>query len=98
MARRVLGGLAEMARASRTDWVVGVEARSDALLSEGDGAEKLYREAIGRLTYTRPQSGLARAHLLYGEWLRRERRRGDAREHLRTAHEMLPEVRAARAP
>jgi DNA-binding CsgD family transcriptional regulator len=89
LARRLLDRLAEMARASGTDWVVGVEARSRALVSEGDNADNLYQEAIERLTHTRLRLELARAHLLYGEWLRRERRRLDAREQLHTALEMF---------
>jgi DNA-binding CsgD family transcriptional regulator len=84
--------LAEMTYASGTDWGLGVQARSQALLSEGEAAEGLYREAIERLGRTRIRVELARAHLLYGEWLRRERRRGDARDQLRMAHNMLQEM------
>ncbi|GAA3070786.1 LuxR family transcriptional regulator [Pseudonocardia yunnanensis] len=81
--------LSQMTRASGTDWALGIEARSCALLSTGHAAETAYLEAIDRFGRTRIRGELARAHLLYGEWLRRERRRLDAREQLLTAHEMF---------
>ena len=86
--------LSETTRASGTDWALGIEARSRALLSAGEAAERLYREAIDRLGRTRVRWALARAHLLYGEWLRRENRRTDAREQLRIAHRMLTSIGA----
>ena len=81
--------LAEIALATGTDWAFGIEARSRALVNRGPEAERLYRRAIDRLGRTRLRVDLARAHLLYGEWLRREGRRVDARGHLRTAHELF---------
>jgi DNA-binding CsgD family transcriptional regulator len=81
--------LAEMARASGTLWVLGVEARSRALVSDGIAADDLYKEALEHLGTTRLRPELARTHLVYGEWLRREGRRVDAREQLRAAHELF---------
>jgi DNA-binding NarL/FixJ family response regulator len=77
---------------SSTDWGRGIQARCRALLSEGESAERLHREAIERLARTRRRPDLARAHLLYGEWLRRENRRGDARVQLRAAHDQLTAI------
>jgi len=80
VASDALDLLTETTRAGGTDLGLGIEARSLALLSEGKAAEDCYREAIGRLGRTRRRPDLARAHLLFGEWLRRERRRGEARD------------------
>jgi DNA-binding CsgD family transcriptional regulator len=88
-ATGALERLSDSARASGTDWALGVEACARALLSEGETAERQYREGIDRLARTRVRVPLARAHLLFGEWLRRENRRIDAREQLRTAYDMF---------
>jgi DNA-binding CsgD family transcriptional regulator len=77
---------------SSTDWGRGTQARCRALLSEGESAERLHREAIERLARTRRRPDLARAHLLYGEWLRRENRRVDARVELRAAHDQFASI------
>ena len=84
--------LSESSSISGSDWGLGVEARSRALLSEGETADRLYLEAIERLGRTRMRAELGRAHLLYGEWLRRENRRTGAREQLHVAHEMLTDM------
>jgi DNA-binding CsgD family transcriptional regulator len=90
-AAETLELLSESTQVGGTPWALGVEARSRALVSHGEHAEALYREAIDRLEPTRLRFDLARTHLLYGEWLRRERRRQDAREELRVAHELFSE-------
>ena len=90
-AAEALERLTEATRASGTAWARGTEARSRALMSAGEAAETLYRQAIETLEGTRLRVDVARAHLLYGEWLRRERRRLDARKQLRSAHRLFTE-------
>jgi DNA-binding CsgD family transcriptional regulator len=94
LAAGALGRLAEATSIGQTDWGPGIYARSRALLSDGQDAEDWYREAVSRLSRTRLRPELARAHLLYGEWLRREQRRLEARDQLRTAHEMFTRMGA----
>ena len=89
VARDAVERLTETTRPAGTDWGLGVEARSRALVSEGAVAEGLYREAVERLRRTKLRADLARSHLLYGEWLRREHRRVDARAQLRAAHDQF---------
>jgi DNA-binding CsgD family transcriptional regulator len=89
IAERALAWLSERTDATPTAWVLGIDARARALVSDGETADGWYRESIKRLAKTRVRVELARSRLLYGEWLRRERRRVDAREQLRSAHEML---------
>jgi DNA-binding CsgD family transcriptional regulator len=84
-----LDWLSERTRATSTEWVLGIEARVRALCSDGEAADGFYQESVERLGRTRVRAQLARSHLLYGEWLRRQGRRMDAREQLRTAHRML---------
>jgi DNA-binding CsgD family transcriptional regulator len=81
--------LAARTRAAGTEWALGIQARARAVISDGDDADKQYRTAIERLGRCRAVPDLARAHLLYGEWLRRRRRRLDARPELRAAHQMF---------
>ena len=93
-AAPALDRLSERAQASGTNWALGIEAASRALLAKEDDADPLYREAVERLSDSRGVVHLARARLLYGEWLRRENRRVDAREQLRAAHETFSDVGA----
>jgi DNA-binding CsgD family transcriptional regulator len=84
--------LSEATRATGTHWGAGLQARSEALLSRGETAEPFYRDAIEWLANTRIRPQLARAHLVYGEWLRRQNRRVDARDQLRVAYDMLDAI------
>ena len=95
LVKTALDWLGERTRTTPTEWSLGIEARIRALLAEGDAADSLYRESITRLGRTRLRPELARSHLLYGEWLRRERRRIDAREQLRAAHDIFASMGAA---
>lgn len=92
LARESFERLAIATDVAPTGWARGIKARARAQLEEGDGAEALYREAVERLGRTRLRPDTARAHLLYGEWLRREGRRVDARAQLRTAHELFEAI------
>ncbi|MBK3576249.1 AAA family ATPase [Streptomyces sp. MBT65] len=92
VARDALERLTEAAGPCDTDWAQGILARCRALLSTGAPADRLHRRAIERLGRTPLRPELARAHLLYGEWLRRDRQRSDARGHLRTAYEMFASI------
>ena len=92
LAAGSMARLAESTQAGGTDFGLGIESRCRALLGDGDTAERLYREAIERLARTRYRPDLARAHLLYGEWLRQDRRRTDARAQLRIAHDMFDTI------
>jgi DNA-binding CsgD family transcriptional regulator len=91
-AKMALHQLLEVTLACESDWAVGITARCRALVSEGDDAEALYQEAVERLARTDIDLELARAHLLYGEWLRRTGRRVDARRVLRLAHDIFAEM------
>jgi DNA-binding CsgD family transcriptional regulator len=91
-ASDALDQLAERTRAGKSEYGLGIEARCRALVGEGPSAEESYQEAIDRLGRTPRRPELARAYLLYGEWLRRQRRRNEAREQLRAAHQMLDEI------
>jgi DNA-binding CsgD family transcriptional regulator len=89
LATDSLNRLAAKAQAARTDWALGIEARARALLAEGDDADRWFRTAIDHLGRTRVRAELARTRLLYGEWLRREGRRVDARAELGVAHDLF---------
>jgi DNA-binding CsgD family transcriptional regulator len=92
LVQAALDWLSERTRVTPTGWVLGIEARVRALLSDDEAADRWYRESVERLGRTQVRAELARSHLLYGEWLRRQRRRSDARVQLRTAHRMLEDM------
>jgi DNA-binding CsgD family transcriptional regulator len=94
LAREALDRLSAMTTIERSDWAKGLEARSRALVSEGQEAEQCYAEAVQRLGHTPLRPELARAHLLYGEWLRRDNRRLDARHQLHAAYHLFTEIGA----
>jgi DNA-binding CsgD family transcriptional regulator/tetratricopeptide (TPR) repeat protein len=94
LAATALERLSGRTRASGTEWALGIEARSRALVTDGPSAEPLYEEAVERLARGRLAPHLARAQLVYGEWLRRENRRVDAREQLRAAHDTFSRIGA----
>ena len=96
IAATALETLSQRALAAATPWGLGLRARCAALLAEGAEAEDSYRESISQLTGCQMAADLARAHLLYGQWLRRAKRRGDAQAQLRTAHEMFARMGAQR--
>ena len=92
LVRAALDWLSQRTQVTRTEWVLGIEARVRALLAGTPAADRFYRESVERLARTPVRAELARSRLLYGEWLRRQGRRTDAREQLRTAHRMLDEM------
>ena len=94
LAREALGRLSAMTAIEGSDWAKGLEARSRALVSDGPAAEQCYAEAVERLGRAPLRPDLARAHLLYGEWLRRENRRLDARHQLHAAHDLFTAIGA----
>jgi DNA-binding CsgD family transcriptional regulator len=94
VAAAALDRLSERTQASGTEWALGLEARSRALLADKTSAESLYKEAVERLAHGHLAPYLGRAQLVYGEWLRRENRRVDARKQLRSAHDTLSRIGA----
>jgi DNA-binding CsgD family transcriptional regulator len=92
LARRALDRVLAATAVSKTDWALGIAARCRAVADEGDAADGLYQEAIERLGRTRLRPDLARAHLLYGEWLRRDNHRVKARTHLQKAHDLFTSI------